>query len=261
MKKIILIIGVIIIFILLFAILQKINETENNSSNLIGYWNLIDFSEDSNNVGMIPQDIKSANIIFEETLASGTSFCNNYSGEYTTSGTDIIFSAFAVTRKLCGENIDKLENTYFQELNNTTSFSIKGDNLFFYDENGSQVLAFKKRPQLTVEETNWNVLGYNNGKGGIVSLYINSTISAKFENNIVAGNSGCNSYSSSYVIKDSNIKIDLPAVTLLVCTQELMEQEKQYLIALQNSTVYDITFDGLELRDGNGSLQVTMIPE
>ena len=91
-------------------------------------------------------------------------------------------------------------------------------------------------------------------------MTIGTEITALFENGTLTGTSGCNSYTASYILGENNsINISTPATTLIACEEDIMQQEDGYLTALQNATVYQMTFDGLELRDSSGSLQAAFI--
>ncbi|OGH47904.1 MAG: hypothetical protein A3A51_00170 [Candidatus Levybacteria bacterium RIFCSPLOWO2_01_FULL_39_10] len=255
------IIGIVLILTALFLLFTRDNSLiNNNSSEIYGYWNLTEYSK-GKQTNQVPDETQTANIIFEDNgRVTGTAFCNLYSGTYSTSGNDIEFSPFVTTEKACLPDIMTLENIYLRHLENVTKFEISGSNLYLKDSNGNGLLVYKLRDEPALEGTDWNALGYNNGRGGVVSLVIGTKITALFENGTVTGTSSCNSYSAPYALGENNsISIGTPAVTLIACEEDVMLQEQEYLNALQNSTVYQMTFDGLELLDSSGSLQATFI--
>jgi len=259
LKTLVFIVGSFIILGLVFSIISKYNSTTDSSTNIVGFWNLVELSNEGAR-GQIPKDLKTATIIFEDTgRVSGVAFCNQYSGNYTLEGSSIKFSELATTKKACGKTLMDHESKYFSNLENVTNYDVDGDRLYLNDESGVALLQYKLRPDPLVEDTDWNIIGYNNGKQAVTSVIIGTKITALFEEGTLRGTSGCNSYNSPYSIRDDNsIDIGIPAVTLVGCEENIMEQEQQYLQALQNSTRIQMTFDGLELRDDNGSLQVTM---
>jgi heat shock protein HslJ len=81
---------------------------------------------------------------------------------------------------------------------------------------------------------------------------------------VVSGNSGCNNYSGGFEVTGSNLKIDPLASTQMYCDQPagVMDQEQQYLAALQNAVTFQIDGSTLTIRDANGAMQVvaTAVP-
>lgn len=262
LKKIAVVVGIVIILGLVAAIFQKYFTPTEQSNDIVGYWNLTEFSnEDASD--QIPQDIKGATIIFEDTgRVGGIAFCNNYSGTYETDSSNITFGPMATTKKACEETVMELESKYHAALENTTNYKVENNMLYLIDEAGIYILSFNLRLEVLIEDTDWNIIGYNNGNGGVTTVIIETEITANFSNDNVGGTSGCNSYNASYSLEEeNNIEIGIPSVTLVACGEDIFEQEQQYLTALQNATKYEMTFDGLELRDNNGNLQVVMSSE
>ena len=97
----------------------------------------------------------------------------------------------------------------------------------------------------------------------MTSLIIGTEISLEFgADGTVSGNASCNSYSGSYEADGAAITIGPLAVTERFCAdpEGIMDQEQQYLAALQNAQVYAISQARLELRDNSGALQVQADP-
>lgn len=107
--------------------------------------------------------------------------------------------------------------------------------------------------------TSWEVISYNNGRQAVVSLLTGTDISLIFGiDGQVSGNAGCNTYSGSYQVGDKALKVGPLAGTRMFCDKPagVMDQEKQYLTALQNAAAFDIAGDTLTIRDGGGAMQV-----
>lgn len=257
-KKILVILGIIIILGLVITIFQKYSTPKQQSNDIVGYWFLSEFPNEENN--QIPKDIKSATIAFEKSgKVSGVAFCNNYQGTYVIDGNNISFGPVATTQKACTGQSMTFETKYLTSLSNTTKYKIENDNLYLNNDKGKTLLLFKLRPEVSIENTDWNVVGYNNGPG-VTTLIIGTEITANFSDGKVSGTTGCNTYNAAYALGDNNsIEIGIPAVTQVVCEEEIMQQEQEYLTALQNSTTYTMTFDGLELKDSGDNLQATFI--
>ena len=99
--------------------------------------------------------------------------------------------------------------------------------------------------------TDWEVANYNNGRGALVSLLVDSRIALDFgTDGQVSGNAGCNNYFASYRVNGNNITIDQPGSTSLFCAEPegVMDQEAEFLEALQTAVTFRITGDTLEIR-------------
>ena len=108
---------------------------------------------------------------------------------------------------------------------------------------------------MSPDKSNWTVIGYNNGRGGVVSVIIGTELTAAFgADGIVTGSAGCNNYSAGYEVDDSNISIGLPISTMMACAEPegIMEQEQEYLTALGTAATYQITGDRMEMRTAEG---------
>ncbi|OQY99917.1 MAG: hypothetical protein B6D41_00490 [Chloroflexi bacterium UTCFX4] len=107
--------------------------------------------------------------------------------------------------------------------------------------------------------THWNVVNFNNGKGAVTTKIEGTTITLQFDTaGQVSGNSGCNTYSASYRVSGNALSIEPPSGTLKVCgtPEGVMDQEQQFLAALQNSATFDIVGSTLTIRDAGGAMQV-----
>jgi len=111
----------------------------------------------------------------------------------------------------------------------------------------------------SLEDTRWKLSEYLNESGDLQPVIPDTVIDARFSAGKVSGSAGCNNYSASYEISDSRITIGPVMTTRRQCAEPegIMVQEQEFLQALAAVTQYTLTADRLELRDGNGSLQVT----
>ncbi len=76
----------------------------------------------------------------------------------------------------------------------------------------------------------------------------------------LTGFDGCNDYFTNYTIDGDQISIsDAIGSTRMACESDaLSEQSQQYYAALVAATTWSVSPNGvLELRDGNGALQVS----
>ena len=77
----------------------------------------------------------------------------------------------------------------------------------------------------------------------------------------MSGNSGCNTFTGPYTVTGGDsIKIGPLAATLKACTSEdLHNQETDYLNALQLATTFQVSGDRLDLFRPGGTFAVTFV--
>lgn len=73
-----------------------------------------------------------------------------------------------------------------------------------------------------------------------------------FEQNRLAGQSGCNHYFADYRVDHSRITIDNVGSTMMACSDVIMQQEQAYLSQLKQITSYQIIDNQLQLLDPHG---------
>jgi heat shock protein HslJ len=90
---------------------------------------------------------------------------------------------------------------------------------------------------------------------GLDSLTKSPTLNIDFDTKKISGNAGCNSYGSSFVIKDNEVKFELIAATKMYCTN--MNIEKAFFDCLQKTSSYKIIDGQLKLYAKDGEEQMT----
>jgi uncharacterized lipoprotein YbaY/heat shock protein HslJ len=107
--------------------------------------------------------------------------------------------------------------------------------------------------------TNWNAILFNDGASAIVSIQ-GVAITAEFAaGGQLSGFSGCNNYSTTYTAGEGGaITIGPIASTMKACSEpaNVMEQESQYLAALQSAKSYTLQDEQLELQGADGEMAV-----
>jgi heat shock protein HslJ len=164
---------------------------------------------------------------------------------------------------MCPEpGVMEQEREYLAALETVSSYMIEGKQLTLFNAQGQAVLTFVVQEPTPLAGTEWEVTGYNNGKGGVVSVVIGTELSALFgEDGTLAGSAGCNNYHAAYEVDEAaaaegTISIGPAASTRMMCAEPegVMEQESQYLAALEMAEAYKIEGDRLELRTADGAL-------
>jgi heat shock protein HslJ len=193
---------------------------------------------------------------------SGSSGCNRYAGAYKVSGNSIqISSPLASTMMACSQEIMDQESAYLKSLGEVTAFTSTQDQLTLKDASNKSVLVYAAQSQ-DLAGTSWTVTGYNNGKQAVTSVLAGTTITADFgKDGVLSGNSGCNDYNGPYKVNGNQIKIGPLASTKKACSDPagVMDQESQYLAALETAATYQLEGNVLELRTKDGALAVDYI--
>ncbi|MBP1703976.1 MAG: uncharacterized protein H6Q38_3083 [Chloroflexi bacterium] len=188
---------------------------------------------------------------------SGSAGCNRYIGTYTVSGNSItISSSMATTMMMCDESVMEQESAYLKALAEAKTYAVKGDQLTLTGADKNSLAIYKAQSQ-DLSGTSWEVTGYNNGKQAVTGTLAGTTLTADFgKDGSLSGNAGCNTYSGSYKVNGDQITIGPLASTMMACDQPegVMEQEAQYLAALQSAATYQIEGNVLQLRTKDDAL-------
>jgi heat shock protein HslJ len=107
--------------------------------------------------------------------------------------------------------------------------------------------------------TSWRVTGYNNGRRRSALAGHEPTLA--WTDGRIASSTGCNRYGASYAHDGAKLAFGPPAATRKRCAdpERIMEQEQQFLQALQGVATARIDGDRLELRTGLAALAVTLV--
>ena len=192
---------------------------------------------------------------------SGTDGCNQFNTGYTQDGGSLTFSQpGASTMMACEEAVMTQATNFVAALTATDSFTISEDTLSLLS--GGQVVAVFVAQPTALVDTAWEVISYNNGREAVVGLITGTEISANFGvEGDVSGNAGCNQYFASFTASDGAIEIGLPGATMRFCEQPagIMEQESEFLAALQSAATYSIQGNMLQMRTAADQLALIMI--
>jgi heat shock protein HslJ len=99
----------------------------------------------------------------------------------------------------------------------------------------------------------------NNGAGAVTGLIEGSTITMDFDAmGQVRGQAGCNSYSAYYQASGNALSVNLPTSTNMYCEspEGVMQQEQQFLTALQSAETFQITGDQIQIRSAGDTLAI-----
>jgi heat shock protein HslJ len=230
---------------------------KNDIDNLIGVVWLLD---ELNGQKLFPGSTITAQFSVEGKV-SGSAGCNRYSGSFVINAKNIKFTTpMAATRMMCEADIIDQETAFFNALGDVSLYNIDSSQLIFSNSANTQRLKFRPQSQ-DLAGTSWQVLTHNNGKQAVVNVISGTTLTAEFgKNGQVAGSSGCNTFSGAYQVNGNQINIGPLGSTKKNCNspEGVMEQETQYLLALQTADNYIIQGHSLELRTQSGALAVKL---
>jgi uncharacterized lipoprotein YbaY len=149
------------------------------------------------------------------------------------------------------------ESAYLAGLQAAATYQMTGDSLVLLDAAGAELMTFAVNTPVELAGSAWRVIGYNNGNEAVVSVIIDTEMTATFgADGQVTGSAGCNNYFAGYELDGDSIAIGPAGATMMMCAEPegIMEQEQQYLAALGTAATYRIDLDRLELRTADGAL-------
>lgn len=199
---------------------------------------------------------------FANGTIKGTDGCNRYSTSYTVNGDKIsVNKNIATTMMACPEPVMQQAVAYITALTQAVTYKINGQQLALLDASGKTLATFTYQSS-ELGGTSWIVTGYNNGKQAVVSVLIGSELTADFSTDgKLRGSAGCNNYTATYESSGKNIKIGRVASTREMCADPagVMEQETQYVKALETAATYRRDGNHLELRTTDGALAAKFV--
>ena len=197
---------------------------------------------------------------FTGGAVAGSSGCNSYTGPATVTGSTIKIGPLASTQMACSGAGGDVERVYLANLAKAASFTATADALTLYDGGGAAILVYAAGSANPLEGE-WNVTGYNNGRQAVTSPIAGTTLTAIFTADHVSGSAGCNDYNGAYKLDGDKVTIGPLATTLKACDQAIMDQETEFLAALQTPATVEQSGATLTLRDAGGATQVTLGPK
>jgi heat shock protein HslJ/uncharacterized lipoprotein YbaY len=184
--------------------------------------------------------------------------CNTGSGAYQMDGSRISLSPGPLTQAACEPG--SLGNRFAALLGRDTGFVSDGERLVLELGDSAGSMAFEAIQAIALTGSSWLVRGYNNGKGGVVSVGRDATLHISFtEAGIVAGSSGCNDYTGGYELDGQQIVLGRIASTRKMCRgEEVMQRESAFLAALATAATWEIRGERLQLRRADGALALDL---
>ena len=220
-------------------------------------WRLVAYAGDDGDLRDVPPDV-SASMRFEDTRVSGSSGCNRYAGGWSGSTDALRIGPLAGTMMACEDEAMAVEAAFLRRMAEVARAIAGGDRLDLLGADARVLLRFRAS-RVTLAGTTWHATGVNDGRGGVASLLEGTDITAELgEDGRIGGTAGCNRYGGTWSVDGEAIALGALAATRRMCPvpDGVMAQEQAYLAAMTRVTTWRLDGERLELRDGDGALQV-----
>ncbi|WP_204138900.1 META domain-containing protein [Halomicronema sp. CCY15110] len=198
-----------------------------------------------------------ATMEFREGRVTGTTGCNRFFSAYTLTGNELAIAPGGSTLMACfPEALAQQEAAMLTGLGAVTSYDLIGDELRLLDGAGEVVLTLAPQSAAAWLNTDWTLTAYNNGRGGLVTPLLDTTITATFdEAGQLSGSAGCNNYRAAFTQLDDTLQIGAAASTRRFCAVPAgtMQQEQDFLALLTEVSAYEIAGSQLTLLNAAGT--------
>ncbi|WP_416673993.1 META domain-containing protein [Egbenema bharatensis] len=229
-------------------------------------WYLTSYINEAGETVAAQTYIEPPSLLFRDGQVGGSNGCNRFFGSYALdengldeNGLDenaLSIQVGGSTLIACPEEFAAQETAFLTGLTQVTRFTIANDELQLLNAEGEALLTFSPADQPSLTGTLWQLIGYNNGQGGVVSLITDTRITATFDDEGgITGFAGCNHYIAPYQVTETAIDISPAISTRKLCSEPegVMAQETAYLQALETAIVFTIEGNTLTLRTDTGA--------
>lgn len=194
---------------------------------------------------------------FEAGRVSGFSGCNRFMGSYTVDRDQLTLGQLAGTMMACPGAAMAIEGAFKGSLAGTLRYAILDDRLTLTPVSGAP-LVFDLEPKPVLEGVKWEVTGFNNGRQAVVSAVLGTKLTLSFKDGTLSGSSGCNTFRASYKAEENRIVVGPAMATRKMCSGKgVMEQERQFLVALETAVKWDISRGMLDMHRADGERVLT----
>jgi heat shock protein HslJ len=202
---------------------------------------------------------------FSDGRVSGSAGCNRLMGGYRLDGDALSFEPnLAGTMMACPPPLMAQEQAVIEALGAVVGFESKAagptptpaSTLVLTDADGDTVLTFAELESMPLTGTDWRLVQYNNGKGGLVSVLAKSVVDLRLDDAGQFSGKACNAYRGGYRVEGSDFSLGGPiAATRMLCPEPegADEQERAYFSALERAASFHISGDELVFTDAEGT--------
>jgi heat shock protein HslJ len=206
----------------------------------------------------VPAEGVAVTASFEDGAMTGFSGCNQFSTAYELDETSLSVSEeIAATMMACPEAETEVEMEFFLRLPGVASYTIEDGVLTLVDGDDAALLVFEAVDGAEALLGAWDVTSYYT-TDAITSVVGEADLTAAFGADGISGSGGCNTFNGPYEVDGESITIGPLVTTMAACSsEELQQQETDYLAALELATTYTITGTRLDLLRPGGPIAVT----
>lgn len=188
---------------------------------------------------------------FQIDQVSGNGGCNTFTGKFTYNGGTFQAPNIASTMMACIDTND--ESLFFELLGKPSKLSIMNGELIFSQDDKPVLIFTRAEPLGAVElEGGWKLASI---EGSSVSPDQDGripTIIFDFATHRVNGNTGCNTYNSTFSLSKNVLDIKPLVTTRMACPN--MDAENKFVNLLHGVTDIDLENDMLVLRRDNKTI-------
>lgn len=212
-----------------------------------------------------------ASIGFGEGEVGGTTGCNTFGGAFrVVPDSDFIsIGPLRSTLSACPfQELAARERAMMAGLQAAVTYQMTEAGLLLFGTTGEVISTYASlEPDLA--DTSWVVLGFNTGNQSLRTVLAGTELTFEFDETSISGSAGCNTFNGVYetsgeyrVVGGQSIDVGPLASTKKACLEPdgTMEQESQFLGALDATGLWRLVGSNLEMRDVDGILQVSAVP-
>src|SRR5262249_61935291 len=108
-------------------------------------------------------------------------------------------------------------------------------------------------PPPRLEGIPWKVTGFNTGRQAVVSPLIGPPLPLSFSDGSIVGHAGCNRFRAAYSRDGNRLVVGPVAATRKFCAKKgVMQQEREFLAAIESATTWAIERNMLDLHRADG---------
>lgn len=195
----------------------------------------------------------------EDTRASGSDGCNEFSGPYEVDGPSLRFGPLASTQRACFGAAQAVAALVAPALEQVRSYATQAGTLILEDGGGEPLLRY--RASVPGIDGPWEAVSvlYGDAIRGVIE---GTTPTADFgADGRVTGSGGCNTFSGPFTAGGRRLQVGPLASTRKACSEPegADEQERGYLAALESAVRFEQAGPKLTLFNAKGQMAVTLV--
>jgi len=195
----------------------------------------------------------------DQGRVQGFGGCNRLVGGYSIDRDRLTVGAMAGTMMACGDEVMPVERAFANALTGTLRFDVADGRLALGPDSESEpLLVFAAAAPPRLEGLDWKVTGFNNGRSAVVSPMIDTAITVRFEDGKLTGHAGCNRFNGAYTRDGAQLTVGSAlATTRMQCADDVMQQEREFLAAVQSAITWAIDIGMLDMHRADGERVLT----